>query len=62
MICSEWIRNIKRKDDKITKEQAIEFIKSLSKEYRNVDNHYLCPYEDAKSKVIDLIKRLEEVG
>ena len=62
MICSEWIRNIKRKDDKITKEQAIEFIKSLPKEYRNVDNHYLCPYEDAKSKVIDLIKRLEEMG
>ena len=46
-------------EDKITKEQAIEFIKSLPKEYRNVDNHYLCPYEDAKIKVIDLIKRLK---
>lgn len=59
MCIYDWINNIKRKEDKITKEQAIEFIKSLPKEYRNVDNHYLCPYEDAKSKVIDLIKRLK---
>ena len=58
----DWINDIKREDDKITKEQAIEFIKSLPKEYRNVANHYLCPYEDAKAKVIDLIKRLEKMG
>jgi len=60
MIIYDWINNIKRKDDKITKEQAIEFIKSLPKEYRNIANCYKCPYEDAKKKVIDLIKRLKE--
>jgi len=56
----DWINNIKRKDDKITKAQAIEFIKSLPKKGRNIDNCYKEPYEDAKNKVIDLIKRLEE--
>ena len=60
VICSDWIDNIKRKEDKITKEQAIQFIKSLPEKYRNVDNCYEEPYEDAKKKVIDLINRLEE--
>ena len=62
MVCNDWIRNIKRKDDKITKAQAIEFMKSLPKKGRNVDNCYLEPYDDAIDKVIDLIERLEEVG
>ena len=61
VICDDWIHNIKRKEDTITKEQAIQFIKSLPQEYRNIDNCYKAPYEDAKNKVIDLIKRLKEV-
>jgi len=60
VICDDWINNIKRKEDKITKAQAIQFIKSLPQEYRNVTNCYKAPYEDAKRKVIDLIERLEE--
>lgn len=60
MVCGEWIKNIKRKDDKIIKEQAIEFMKSLPKRGRNVDNCYKEPYDDAIDKVIDLIGRLEE--
>ena len=58
----DWIMHIKRKEDKITKEQAIQFMKSLPKKGRNVDNHYIEPYDDCINKVIDLIKRLEEKG
>ena len=60
MICDEWTKNIKRKDDKITKEQAIGFMESLPKKGRNIDNCYKEPYDDCIEKVIDLIKRLEE--
>ncbi len=60
MAYCEWSKLIKRKDDKITKEQAIEFMKSLPKIGRNVDNCYIEPYDDAIEKVIDLIERLEE--
>ncbi len=60
MAYCEWSKLIKRKDDKITKEQALEFMKSLPKKGRNVDNCYKEPYDDAIDKVIDLIERLEE--
>lgn len=60
MVYSEWIKHIKRKDDKITKAQALEFMKSLPKKGRNIDNCYKEPYDDAIDKVIDLIERLEE--
>lgn len=56
----DWVNKIKRKEDKITKEQAIEFMESLPKKGRNVDNCYKEPYDDAIDKVIDLIKRLKE--
>ena len=56
----DWTKRIKRKDDKITKEQAIQFMESLPNMGRNVDNHYIEPYDDCMDKVIDLIKRLEE--
>ena len=58
----EWTSRIKRKDDKITKEQAIQFLESIPSVGRNVDNHYIGPYDDCMDKVIDLIKRLEEKG
>ena len=58
----EWTIRIKRKDDKITKEQAIQFLESIPSVGRNVDNHYIEPYDDCMDKVIDLIKRLEEKG
>lgn len=60
MVCFEWSKLIKRKDDKITKKQALEFMRSLPKIGRNVDNCYIEPYDDAIDKVIDLIERLEE--
>ena len=60
MVCNnEWTKNIKRKDDKITKAQAIEFMESLPHKGRNVNNCYKEPYDDCIDKVIDLIKRLK---
>lgn len=56
----EWTMYIKRKDDKITKEQAIKFLESLPSKGRNVDNHYIEPYDDCMDKVIDYIKRSED--
>ena len=58
--CWDWTKHIKRKSDKITKEQALQFLESLPTKGRNVDNHYIEPYDDCMDKVIDLIKRLEE--
>lgn len=57
----DWMEKIKREDDKITKAQAIEWLESIPKIGRNVDNHYIEPEDDALEKVIELIKRLKEV-
>ena len=53
----EWTKHIKRKTDTITKEQAIQFLKSIPSVGRNVDNHYIEPEDDCMDKVIDYIKR-----
>ena len=55
----DWMKKIKRKTDKITIDQAIDFVEGMPNEGRNVDNHYLCPYDDAKDKLIDLLKSLK---
>lgn len=56
----DWMEKIKRKDDKISEAQAVEWLESIPKIGRNVDNHYIEPEDDALEKVIDLIKRLKE--
>ena len=53
----KWTMHIKRKDDKITKEQAIQFLESIPSVGRNVDNHYIEPEDDCMDKTIDYIKR-----
>lgn len=53
----EWTKHIKRKGDKITKEQAIQFLESIPSVGRNVDNHYIEPEDDYMDKTIDYIKR-----
>lgn len=56
----DWMKKIKRKDDKITIDQAIDFVEGMPNEGRNVDNHYLCPYDDALDKLLDLLRRVKE--
>ena len=46
--------------DKITIEQAIDFVEGIPTVGRNVDNCYIEPYDDAIDKLLDLLKRLKE--
>jgi len=55
-VVKDWMKKIKRKGDKITKEQAIDFMEGLVKIGRNVDNCYIEPYDDAIDKVIEYLK------
>lgn len=52
----EWMEHIKRKEDKITIGQAIQWLESIPKIGRNVDNCYIEPEDDALEKVIELLK------
>jgi len=56
----DWMKNIKRKDDKITIEQAIDFVEGMPNIGRNVDNCYIEPYDDALDKLLDLLKIFKE--
>lgn len=55
----DWMKKIKRKDDKITIDQAIDFVEGMPKVGRNVDNCYIEPYDDALDKLLDLLKSLK---
>jgi hypothetical protein len=55
----EWMNEIKRKGDKISIDQAIEWLESIPKIGRNVDNCYIEPEDDALEKIIDLLKSLK---
>jgi len=54
------MEKIKRKEDKITIDQAIEWLESQPRIGRNVDNCYIEPEDDALDKIIDLFKRLKK--
>lgn len=56
------MESIKRKEDKITIDQAIQWLESQPKIGRNVNNCYIEPDDDAMEKIIDLLKRLKEKG
>lgn len=56
----DWMEKIKRKEDKITIDQAIEWLESQPRIGRNVDNCYIEPEDDALDKIIDLLKRLKK--
>jgi hypothetical protein len=55
----EWMNFIKRKEDKITISQAIDWLETIPKIGRNVDNCYIEPEDDALEKVIELLKNLK---
>ena len=59
MVYCEWFKHKRRKEDKITIEQAVEFLKG-SKEFRNIVNNYESSYNDATDKVIELLERNKE--
>ena len=51
---------IKRKEDKITIDQAIQWLETIPKVGRNVRNHYIEPEDDALEKTIELLKSLKD--
>ena len=56
----DWMERIKRKGDTISIDQAIEWLETIPKIGRNVDNCYIEPEDDALEKVIELLERLKE--
>ena len=54
-----WMEQIKRKEDKISINQAIGWLETIPKVGRNVDNCYIEPEDDALEKVIELLKSLK---
>ena len=57
----DWMKKIKRKEDFITVDQAIDFVEGMPKAGRNVDNCYIEPYDDALDKLLDLLKRIKDM-